>query len=282
MTPQDSDEEEEYGEQTSVPITCFVNCHRDTDTSPALSTATGDTDTSAAFYQLPQGIQTHHLLCQNLNYHRGYRHITCFVNCHRGYRHISCRHGEEENKQGRVYCLLSALRTHGLVMQFQRLTTFYGPSSWRNLYNWLTPSRPRSKRVQPATVQPVQQERADYGAARRLQTLNYSSYPGGYLPIWQQQYQVYQPPPRAMLPPPPATLAWACHIQPHCQRQQHRQRSQLHPVWTLLVLRTALSRLRIQTYNVSTGGQTDPLRELMKFSGIPTIDASCDSDIHEV
>ncbi|KAL5006470.1 hypothetical protein ScPMuIL_015276 [Solemya velum] len=64
----------------------------------------------------------------------------------------------------------------------------------------------RSKCVQPATVHPRQQERADYDTARRLQTLNYSSTPGGYLPRWQQQYKVYQPPPHAIFPPLPPTL----------------------------------------------------------------------------
>ncbi|KAH3700980.1 hypothetical protein DPMN_075963 [Dreissena polymorpha] len=52
----------------------------------------------------------------------------------------------------------------------------------------------RSKYIQRAAVkqpsvqpymQSADQEHADFNTARRLQTINYSSNPGGYLPIWQ-------------------------------------------------------------------------------------------------
>ncbi|CAC5395216.1 unnamed protein product [Mytilus coruscus] len=294
---QDSDEEEEYGEdKLSSPSPALSTATGDTDTSPALSTATGDTDTSAALSTATGDTDT----SPALSTATGDTDTSPALSTATGDTDTSAaamekkktsreestaffqrlEHIQQSSQMQNLFDQMS-VRTDARVAERQ-IDDFLWSEFLAESLQLVNTFKARSKRVQPATVQPVQQERADYGAARRLQTLNYSSYPGGYLPIWQQQYQVYQPPPRAMLPPPPATLAWACHIQPHCQRQQHRQRSQLHPVWTLLVLRTALSRLRIQTYNVSTGGQTDSLRELMKFSGIPTIDASCDSDIHEV
>ena len=167
------------------------------------------------------------------------------------------------------------------MLQFQRLTTLCCPSSRWTLYDWLTPSRPAPS-MQQATVQPVEQECGDYDVARHLQTLNYSSCPGGYLPVWQQQYHVYQPRPHTALPTAPAT--------------QGRSYSAPLPVIATSATHTAASSdtsvidtaghmygtVQATRTDVSSGGQTDCLQVLMNYSGIPATDASCDIDVDTV
>ena len=88
------------------------------------------------------------------------------------------------------------------IRWFGAAITDIGDSSWSEFQSeslqLVKTFKARSKRVQQASVQPSQmqappmqpssmlpadQERADYNTARRLQTLNYSSNPGGYLPM---------------------------------------------------------------------------------------------------
>ena len=136
----------------------------------------------------------------------------------------------------------------------------------------------RSRRVQAAATQPVQHDHSVYVTARRLQTLNYSSSPGGYLPIWQQQYQLYQSPHHPMIPPSLATIG----------------RSHSAPLTTTATFATAFSVTSsatntavpthgtVQSTHVNRGGQLDSLQELINYSGISDVDASCDSDVVSV
>lgn len=254
---QESDEEEENGED-KLPST-----------SPALSTASGDTDTSAAAKRKKKTSR---------------EESTAFL------QRLEERIQQSSQMQEKLFDQMS-VPTDPRVAERRQWAQWFGAaipeiddSLWSEFQaeslQLVNTFKARSKHVQPATVQPVEQERADYDTARRLQTLNYSSSPGGYLPIWQQQYQVYQPPPHAMLPPPPATLGRS-HSAP------------LSATATSATLATGSSSSAMDTAgptygtvqatrtDVSTGGQTDSLRELMNYSGIPAMDASCDSDIHE-
>ncbi|XP_060605868.1 uncharacterized protein LOC132758310 [Ruditapes philippinarum] len=130
----------------------------------------------------------------------------------------------------------------------------------------------RSKSLQQAPVQqfPLQpslpsadQERADYHTAKRLQTINYSSNPGGYLPVWQQMYQ----PPPPMFPP-----------------QSYPGRSQSAPLSTTATITAGPTYDTVQSTSTgaSSVGQADSLRELMTFSGITTVNESSENDIVDV
>lgn len=135
----------------------------------------------------------------------------------------------------------------------------------------------RSKYIQQAAVKPpsvqpymqsADQEHADFYTARRLQTINYSSNPGGYLPIWQQ---IYQHPPSQTIPAPS-----------YSGRPQSAPMSAPSATATSTPAPTYDTSQPPTSTEVSTGGQTDSLKELMNYSGIPTVDQCCESHILDV
>ncbi|KAH3887920.1 hypothetical protein DPMN_011942 [Dreissena polymorpha] len=92
----------------------------------------------------------------------------------------------------------------------------------------LMTNKARSKYIQQAAVKPpslqpymqsADQEHTDFYTARLLQTFNYSSNPGGYLPIWQQ---IHQHPPSQTIPAPSYS---GRPVSPH---RCHRHPQQLH------------------------------------------------------
>ena len=141
----------------------------------------------------------------------------------------------------------------------------------------------RSKHVKPATVQSVQQERVDYDVARRLQTLNYSTNPGGYLPIWQQQYQTYQPLRHVMHPLAPANLSRS-HSAPLSATATSPTLTITPSVSSVMATAgpTRVTADQATRTDVSHSGQNNALGELINFSGISAIDASSDVDINVV
>lgn len=131
----------------------------------------------------------------------------------------------------------------------------------------------RSKRVQQANNL-QQYQHSDFDTARRLQTLNYTSCPGGYLPIWQHQYQ--PPPPSAMLPIPTTNMSRSYSAPLSASSTSSSTGPGSHATDTTGPSDESATATRASS---NTGGQTESFRDLIHFPSHSTMDSSRSSDI---
>lgn len=131
----------------------------------------------------------------------------------------------------------------------------------------------RSKRVQQANNL-QQYQHSDFDRPRRLQTLNYTSCLGGYLPIWQHQYQ--PPPPSAMLPIPTTNMSRSYSAPLSASSTSSSTGPGSHATDTTGPSDESATATRASS---NTGGQTESFRDLIHFPSLSTMDSSCSSDI---
>lgn len=131
----------------------------------------------------------------------------------------------------------------------------------------------RSKRAQQANNL-QQYQHSDFDTAKRLQTLNYTSCPGGYLPIWQQQYQ--PPPPSAMLPIPTTNMSRSYSAPLSASSTSSSTGPASHATDTTGPSDESATATRASS---NTGGQTESFRDLIHFPSHSTMESSCSSDI---
>lgn len=131
----------------------------------------------------------------------------------------------------------------------------------------------RSKRVQQANNL-QQYQHSDFDRPRRLQTLNYTSCLGGYLPIWQHQYQ--PPPPSAMLPIPTTNMSRSYSAPLSASSTSSSTGPGSHATDTTGPSDESATATRASS---NTGGQTESFRDLIHIPSLSTMDSSCSSDI---